>query len=396
MPERRPLNILQISSTRKRGGSGASAMTLVKKLYERGHNVIYVCRETSLGYRNLYNKGVKLVTSIEMKSGFRPTIPFIKLYNRDIQCLRKIVLSENIDVIHTHSSPEGWRGTLAVMKMEKKPAIVRTRHIVVPVRRNSANLWMFNHMTDAVITVAETIKQNYFDSGEYNKDKIITVYDGVDVQRFDSSKYERNRVRDELGLDDNAPLIAVIARIAKVKGQKYMIGAMKDILEKFPDAVLIIAGPKGKSKNAGLYERLVSRTMKMGIKKNVRFLGLRKDIPEILAASDVFVLPSIGSEGSSRGTLEAMAMGKPCVTTKVGILPELVEDGVTGILVEKENCESIAQAVTKLLSHRQKAIEMGEEARRRILSDYSDDVMVKKIEDIYYNIIEKNCRDNKK
>jgi len=396
MPERKPLNILQISSTRKRGGSGASAMTLVKKLHERGHNVIYVCRETSLGYRALVNKGVKIVTSIDMKSRFKPTIAFIKSYRRDIQCLKNIIRSEKIDIIHMHSSPEGWRGTLAVMNMKKRPGIVRTRHIVVPVKRNTANLWLFNRMTDAVITVSETIRQNYFDRGDYNKDKIITIYDGVDIERFNPSKYDRMKVRKELGIEDNTPLIAVIARIARVKGHKYMIEAMKNILEKFPDAVLVIAGQKGRKQNAGLFEQFVSKTIKMGLKKNIRFLDFRKDIPEILAASDVFVLPSIGSEGSSRGTLEAMAMGTPCITTKVGILPELVEDGVTGILIDREDSNAIAVAVTDILSHREKALTMGEEARKRIIIDYADAVMVQRIEDLYYRIIESNDREKKK
>lgn len=396
MSERKPLNILQISSTRKRGGSGASAMTLVKKLHERGHNVIYVCRETSLGYRALMNKGVKLVTSIDMKSGFRPTIPFIKSYRRDIQCLKNIIRSEKIDIIHMHSSPEGWRGTLAVMKIKKRPGIIRTRHIVVPVKRNAANLWMFNNMTDAVITVSETIRQNYFNSEKYDKNKIITVYDGIDVERFDPSRYDKNKVRNELGINENTPLIAVIARISRVKGHKYIIEAMKDILSKYPDAVLVIAGPKGKKTNAGLFEQLVSKTIKMGIKKSIRFLDFRKDIPEILAAADVFVLPSIGSEGSSRGTLEAMAMGKPCITTKVGILPELVEDGINGILIDRQDSNAIAGAVINILSDREKAGKMGEEGRKKILADYTDDVMVQRTEDIYYRIVESNDREKKR
>ncbi|RMF97437.1 MAG: glycosyltransferase family 1 protein [Candidatus Schekmanbacteria bacterium] len=394
MPDRRPLNILQISSTRKRGGSGASAMMLVKKLFERGHNVIYVCRESSLGYRELYKKGVKTITSIDMKSGFKPSIAFIKSYRRDIQCLKSIIKAEKIDIVHMHSSPEGWRGTLAVMRMKNRPALIRSRHIVVPVKRNIANLWMFNRMTDSVIAVNEGIRQNYFDHGKYDKEKIVTIYDGVDADRFDPSKYDRMKVRKELGISENTPLIAVIARIAKVKGHNFMIDAMKRIIQKFPDAILAIAGQRGRKQNVGLYEKLVNKTIKMGLKKNIRFLDFREDVPEILAAADIFVLPSIGSEGSSRGTLEAMAMAKPCITTTVGILPEIVEDEVTGILVKPEDSDAIANAVIDLLSNKNKATLMGERAREKILKDFTEDAMVEKVENLYYRILEKRGKLN--
>jgi len=385
---KKPLNILHMSSTRKRGGSGASAMAIVKKLHERGHKVIYVCRESSLGFNMLKEKNLKMITTVGMKAGFKPTPSFISTFLNDIKTIAEIIDEEKINIVHMHSSPEGWIGTVAALRSSMDPALIRTRHIVVPVKRNQANIYMFNNYTDAVITVAETIRQHYFDRGLYDLSKIETIYDGVDISRFNPRLYG-STVRNELGIKEGTSVISVIARYSRVKGHIYFLEAMKEVVKDFPQTVALLAGQKGKKGNLGVFEELCSATERLGLKDNVRFLDFRTDIPEILAASDIFVLPSIGSEGSSRGTLEAMAMAKPCVVTKVGVLPEFIEEGITGCLVNKKDGAALAQGIKKLLSRMAEAKKMGERARTKVLERYSEDIMVEKTEDLYYRAIEK-------
>ena len=383
---KRKLNIFQIIGMTHRGGSGASAAILAKKLVERGHRVIYVCNKNSLGYELLSKTDAILIASVVMSNRKRLTIKFIKQFLKDISQIRKIIDEEKVDVLHVHCSPEYWIGALAHKLSRQKPVFVRTRHIPIPVKKKFINSYLFNK-TDRVITASELIRKNYFNNKGYDESKLVTIYDGVDCRKFNPNVCGEE-IRKEFNIKDGEFLIGNIGRLEKVKGHSFFLQSIGEVAKKIQNIKVVIVGWRDNKFKDEDMEEMEKIIKEKGIEGRVIFAGFRNDVEKIMAAIDLFVLSSIGSEGSSRATFEAMAMAKPCVVTGVGILPELIEDGVNGFLIPPENPHLMAEAILKLIEDKNKAKEFGLASYRKVLSNFTDEIMVEKTINLYYKMLE--------
>jgi glycosyltransferase involved in cell wall biosynthesis len=161
-----------------------------------------------------------------------------------------------------------------------------------------------------------------------------------------------------------------------VKGHQYLIEAIPTVLEKCPNTSFIFAG------RGQLEIELKDQVNKLGLNKRVHFLGLRHDIPKILALLDVFVLPSL-SEGLSMAILEAMMAGKPVIATRVGGNPEIVLDGETGCLVPPKDSQALAASLITLLTNRHQATQFAENGKRRAERQFSLQTMVSAYQSLY-------------
>jgi len=206
------------------------------------------------------------------------------------------------------------------------------------------------------------------------------VPNGIDVSRVERAA-EPQVTRALLGVPNDAPLIGAVGNIKPVKGYDVLLRALPRILESHRKARLVIAGGVWWDQEryaASLAELAAS----LGLRERVQFLGLRQDVPDLLRAMDIYVLPS-RSEGTSVALLEAMAAGKPIVATRVGGTPLVVEDGVTARLVPPDDPGALASALSGLLADREAARRLGAAARRTVESEYSVDVMVGRYVSIY-------------
>jgi len=186
--------------------------------------------------------------------------------------------------------------------------------------------------------------------------------------------------RRELGLPPRAPVVGAVSRLAWKKGIGHLVEATPRLLEAVPDARVVVAG------DGALRGELEAQAAALGVGERVIFLGARLDSIELMAAFDVFVLPSV-IEGMSNALLEAMAVGRPVVATDVGGNPEVVVDGETGFLVPPADPHHLATTLTKLLQAPEMAVEMGAAGRRRVMAHYRVDVMTRRIEDLYDTLL---------
>jgi glycosyltransferase involved in cell wall biosynthesis len=186
----------------------------------------------------------------------------------------------------------------------------------------------------------------------------------------------RARVRAELGILDGEQVVTVVGSLYPVKGHRYLLEAAPQVLARCPSTVFLFAG------RGDCEVELRAQARGLGIADRVRFLGLRDDVPALLAIADVFVQPSL-SEGLSIAILEAMAAAKPIVTTRVGGNPELVADSETGLLVEPANASALAAAVTRILTDGRQARRLGDNGRERVRARFSTANMVTDYEAIY-------------
>lgn len=207
------------------------------------------------------------------------------------------------------------------------------------------------------------------------QERIEVVYNGV-ASGSHVSESDMHACRAELDLAPGMPVLGVVGSLYPVKGHQYLFDAMPEVLKAFPEAVLLIAG------RGELDVSLKEQARHLGIERHVRFLGMRHDIPRLLAVMDIFVLPSL-SEGLSLALLEAMGAGKPVVASRVGGNPELIVEGMTGLLVEAGDVRAIAGSIVRLLADCGMRRRFGLAGAARVQDRFSIQGMVDRYRQLY-------------
>ncbi|HBT20538.1 MAG TPA: hypothetical protein DEA47_04130 [Peptococcaceae bacterium] len=186
--------------------------------------------------------------------------------------------------------------------------------------------------------------------------------------------------KKELGLDPYAPVVGTAVRLIPSKGVSYFIEAAVEIKKRFPCTQFVVLGD-GPERT-----KLERRAKSLSLYPNIKFLGYRRDFHGILPVINIFVMPSL-MEGQSIAVLEAMAARRPVVAFAVGGIPEIISHNRTGILVPHVNSHSLARAVLELMENPYKAEKLGNNARDLIEEKFSQDTMVRKIEEIYLHCL---------
>ncbi|MGC8835004.1 MAG: glycosyltransferase, partial [Armatimonadota bacterium] len=223
-----------------------------------------------------------------------------------------------------------------------------------------------------VIAITRAVAESLSNAG-VRMQRLRIIPNGIQVP---IPKHSREDVRSALGIAPNAPVAIVVARLMEDKGVAGAIKAHTVLRQRAPNAVLLIAGD-GPDRDA-----LELMAEELGVESSVRFLGYRDDVPDLLAASDVCIIPSV-FEGQSLVALEAMALGIPVVATSVGGLAEVVQHDKTGLLVDPMNHAALADAAFFLIQNKERARQLAEAGRNYVLSFYTRDIMVSKVAEVY-------------
>jgi glycosyltransferase involved in cell wall biosynthesis len=194
-------------------------------------------------------------------------------------------------------------------------------------------------------------------------DDYVIIPNGVDLGVYTLSRFNREKIRSQFSMTEKRVIVTVSTLRRRIKGHEFLLKAIPSVLDVYPNSHFYLVGKGDPHWLGELAESLELRN-------NLHILGERKDIPEILSASDLFVLPSL-SEGTPGALLEAMAMELPCVATRVGNVPEVVRHQQDGLLVEPGNPKQISDAITRLLSNPSEAESLGKNARNRVAANYT-------------------------
>ncbi len=363
-----PLRILHLCSIKGRGGTGYMAGRVCRLLHEAGHQVwVGACPESKVAERAV-EQGLPLLSGLHLRRGFRP----VSLAT-DVRLIRRAIREHDLQIVHAWHSIEYWTAALAVTGTPTR--LARTRGLVTPISPHFFNR-LLHRRTGAVFATCRRIAENYRAAG-LGMDNVFPLVDGVDVQRFRPG-LDGGAVRAALGIPLTAPLIASIGRLEPVKDQATLLRA----LAKLPADVHALFAGDG-SQRVEL-ERLAGELALTG---RAHFLGVRADIPELLAAADIYCLCSVGSEGSSRATLEALACGLPCVTTLVGMLPDIIKPGRTGLLFPPGGIDALAECLDNLLADSTLRRRLGEAGRRLAESAHSEATMVDSVIEVYRRML---------
>jgi glycosyltransferase involved in cell wall biosynthesis len=232
---------------------------------------------------------------------------------------------------------------------------------------------------DCVLVNAEAIRESLIEQG-YDPSKIVVIRNGIALSNF--ARGERNAaLRRDLGFPSSARLVAVFSRLNPMKGVEYFLDAAIILAERFPDVRFLVAGDGGSRKE------LEDRACRLGLGPRIVFAGFRSDVRELLSEAAISVLPSL-SEGTSNTLLESMAAGIPVIATRVGGNPEVIEDGVSGLLVPPRDSAAIAAAMIRLLEDEDLALRLGQAGMRRVSELFSLSGSVQQTEHLYQRLVE--------
>jgi len=353
--------ILQVVSSSATSGAERHSVLLSKALQAQGHEVFVACPPHNWLPEELQRAGVHTLPLPMRGAGSAFTV----------LRLARLVRKRRIDIIHTHLTRATYYGLLLGM-LTHKP-VVSTVHVFTS---DPAYRWL-SRMGSPIIAVSEAVRRWLIDYG-VSPSVIQTIYNATDFISLNGAHADAPQsVRREFDLPLHCRLVGVFAKVVPIKGHDLLIESLPQVLAAHPNTFVLIVG----NADSEFARHARRRAEALRLSRHVIFTGLRTDVARLMQAVDVVVMPS-RSETFGLAVLEAMALGKPVVATRVGGLPELVRHGETGILVDF-TASSLAHALDALLASAELRGRLGETARTLVCRHYTPERMVQHVESVY-------------
>jgi len=374
-----PQKIIHIITLSEWGGAQQVCYDIVTNLRRTGYPVEVACAPGGELVDRLRSKGILVHPVDTLKRDFSPFNDLIALF-----ALYRLIRRKRYSIVHCHSTKAGLLGRLGA-RLAQRSAILFTAHgWAFSEGRAYWERWLLAQaerlvakMTTKIICVSEHDRELALLFKVAHPDQLVVIHNGIDPRPF--LQADGTRVQRQLGLEEG-PMLTFVGRLAPQKDPLTLLRAIQNLSR--GKLFLIGDGPlRFQAERFIRQNRLASRVI---------LTGARMDIPDILAASDVFVLPSRW-EGLPLVIIEAMMAGLPVVASRVGGVPELVEDGITGFLVPPGDSEALAEALQWLIEDKELRRRMGEAGREKALRKFTLDRMLRETQALYEEILA-GCR----
>lgn len=299
--------------------------------------------------------------------------------------LAKLIRSERVDIVHTFfESSDIWGGLITRMFTGARLVSSRRDMGILRSTKHKLAYRMLASFPDKVLTVSDQVRRFCIATDGIAPEKVKTVYNSVEVPSRPNAS-ERVGQRSRLGFAQDAQVVITVANIRRIKGLDVLLRAAEKVCHEHSRAVFLIVGCVLEQDH---FKELRQLTQRLEIDDRVRFVGEQKTINLLLQMSDVFVLPS-RSEGFSNALLEAMACELPCVATNVGGNAEAIEDGLNGDIVEHDNADALAKAISALLGDPARRKQMGRAARRTVELRFTPQRMISDLVEVYESLLDR-------
>lgn len=359
------MRILHTESSKGWGGQENRTMNELVSMRQRGHVLAVVSRPGARILERAKELGFETFT-VDM----RGAIDFPAVFS-----LRKVIKRFKADIVNTHSGRDTQLAGMAARTMRQRPCIVRTRHLALPI----TSRFTYSVLPDHVVTVSKYV-ENYLVEAGVPRAGITTIPTGVDFSRYDRSTVPGN-LREELSLPADTLLVGTVAILRAKKGHAEILDAAPEVLKCFPKAHFVFAGDGAQTAN------LQTRIAANGLEGRIHLLGLRRDVTNVLASLDIFLLPT-HQEALGTAFIEAGAMGLPTVASQVDGVPEVIIDGQTGLLVPARDGKVLIEPICRLLGDPKLRQEMGARAREFVHQKFAREVMAEGMERLYQRLLE--------
>lgn len=371
LPEGRVVRVCHLIWALEAGGAERQVVTIASWQKQNGYEPMIVC----LTRKGLFAK--------ELEEQGIPVHHLPKAKGFDFSYIGKLAVffkEHQVDIVHTHVPTANLWGRLAAKKA-KTPIVFVTEHSALATTDFKFRILnkFLTQRTDRYILVSNQI-QDAMVKGGISPLKTKVIHNGIQMGSYNAA--ERARLRSELEIAENVPVVGVVGRLEERKDHKNFLKGCKVILKSYPDAVFLVIG------DGPLREELEGFARAQGIAQKVKFLGTRSDISSLLSVLDCYVLSST-TEGISISLLEAMAHSRPCVVTRVGGNPEVVQNQENGVLVAASDSHALGSAVVGLLKDPVRAQKLGARARETVLGRFSTQKMMKEMDALYQSHFQK-------
>ncbi len=367
LPGSQRVRVVEVLATGSNGGAQEHLYNLVTRIDRSRYDVSVVSLSPGSGARKLQRAGVSVLVIDEPDDAIA------------VGALAAHLAEVRPDVVHNHmfrAETVGTRAALALAGIgHRRPYVVGTVHSSrFRSREDRVELVRLTPEMDRLIAVSRAIVAKIQREGR-DTVPVELIYNGVDLQRYDHQE-PCCTLPDEYGMEPGAALVGVVARLEPEKGHPTLLEAWPLVLRDVPNAHLVVVG-EGSDR-----ERLEQQARDLRIAHRVVFTGRRDDVPAVTAALDCAVLPSY-REAQGLTILEAMALSRPVVATNVGGIPEMIEDGVTGVLVAPHDAPALAAGIVRVLTDHPFADTIARAGHDLVHDRFCVELMARAIETIY-------------
>ncbi len=380
-------NLINVLYDERVGGPQLRVLQVAQRLKEKGFATIVVMPDgdptfkSMLDHNQIPHKTFKLV---RLRQTTNPIIhaEYVARFLPNVRTLRRLIRECNAEIVHTNGVMNLQAAIAA--RLEAVPLVWHLNDVFTPKALRTILLPLVRSWSTQIAVAARAVGEHYFPKPSSINGRLRVLYAPVDTKRFNPS-IEGSRIRAELCIPADCPLIGTVGNFDPVKGQHYLLEAVPRIRQEYPRAKFLFVGEALKNRH-GYWGELRRRADALGFAAEVVFAGRREDMPEVYGAIDIYVHPS-ESEACPMAVMEASASGVPVVATDVGGTRELVEEGVTGLLIEPRNPAQIADSVIRVLADPGLARRIGTAGAERMRRYFSLDHCVEAHVRLYESVL---------
>jgi len=359
MPDKKfPIAMLCLS--RSWGGLEMHVASLAGWLTERGWPVTLFAESGSSLYHEAHSRDIQV---LQLNSGSIP---------KKIKTAREIsrrVKSNDIRFMSVHRTPDIFPAVLAKRFSGNKFKLAYSQHMHIGNKKDFFHAWEYRHF-DAWLTPLNLLADQTRENTIVPAEKIHIIPQGIELERFPNNRYSKTEARKILDLPQNDIIIGLIGRFDPQKGQMTLVRALPKIHNAGYQVHLLFVGEPTAGEHEGFKSEIEKAILNYGIEKYVHFRPFLRDVEQVYAALDIFILASY-SETYGLVTIEAMASGLPVIGTRSGGTKEIISDGITGLLFEPKNHDELSLKILRLLQNREEAQSLAVAARQSARRDYS-------------------------
>ncbi len=365
------LRVLHLMSCGGWSSDAYWAARVAVELERAGHEPTLCCRAGTQArvIERARELGASRIETLALRSGFRPRDDL-----SDVRRLRQWL--PRFDVLHVHRGKEHWLAALANRLSETPRPLVRTRHIVQAVRPHALNRWLYWKATDHVVTVTEAIRRQYLASGLVPAERVVALPGGVDAERFHPG-VNGGAFRRSLRIPGDALLVGLVGGLRVMKGHGVVLEAARLLAQDGTRPHFLFIGK-------GRHEESIRQMIRgAALEGQVTLLGFVPDLAAALSALDIALYVPLESDGMSRVLFECLAMGRPLVASRVGVVPEILLDGQEALVVPAGEPGLVAQAIRRLAGDAALRTSLGLAGRRLVVDRFSGARVAARLAELY-------------
>jgi len=381
------MKILHLFSNVKLTGPAEPAINLSASLKKSGFDIVFACGSFSKNHK----RGVQVAA---VERGLEPITRFrlnkhlsFKDNLYDSKRLPVFLREAQVDIVHTHLDNDHLLGGRASRRVGKRIIVMRSCYDGEGMRPTLRNRYLLSRLTDGLIVYSESARASILRNFDFSEDRVWVIDGAVDLHRFDPTR-KLVDMRPEFGLRDEDFVVGVVARVQPYRRFDILLEAMKNLSRADRNIKLLIVGRGSKINRVAL-----EPVKQMRLDDSVKFAGYHKggDYVATLAClgAKIFLVP--GTDGTCRAVREAMAMGKPVVAARRGLLPEIVDHGKNGLVID-DTPENIAEAILSLAQKREETEQMASNALKKARERFGLDTQADNVAKIYGEIYDCGSR----